>query len=119
MNAILEGIRDQIAGDRASLEEMHVHSTPGTGGANNISDVEDSFDQYVGDIVDALAVDYDASEEAALACMREAIDELVSIGALPPVPGADDPEGTAMWLGKAKSAGLGGYVRKIAYDKMG
>ena len=121
MNSVLSGISERIVSDRAEavLEaEDHEDSTAGSGGAHNVSDVNDAFDKYISDIVDALCVDYGCDDDFALECLRSAIDELVSEGALTPIPEEGDLDGTALWMGTAKSVGLGGYARKACHDAL-
>ena len=123
MNAVLEDIKAQILQDRTdALDEQEHHrmdSAPGTGMAHNVPEVLDSFERYLADIVDTIEVRADVPEGAAMAVLKGAVNELVDMGEIPPIPAEGDVDGMALWLGKAKSVGLGGYAMKAAYDQYG
>jgi len=123
MNAQVNEVLGQI---RAHLDERWgpeddptsaaaAGAAPGDLGATNPSDVMDAFDLYIGGIVERLMANYEMTDEEALDFVFEVADEKAADGTLPPIPDEEDAEGTALWVGKAKTIAFGGEVLKAAH----
>ncbi len=104
----LERLRTTLAEEAAS-DSVH-DSEAGEGGAENVSDVNDSFYSYFNDLVDSVLADYEMSEEDAVDAIFSVADSLAADGSLPEIPTEDDLVATAEWLGKAKSMLFGEMV---------
>ena len=77
-------------------------------------DVLDDFDGFIGAIADSLLAEFDLSEDDAIDYVFDVADEMAAAGTIPPLPSDDDPQTLAVWMGKAKSAGLAQEVMKAA-----
>jgi hypothetical protein len=87
-------------------------AAPGDLGATNPSDVQDAFDLYIDGIVERLMANYEMTSDDAVDFIFGVADEFAADGRLPPIP--EDDEGTALWVGKAKTLAFGGEVLKAA-----
>ena len=124
INTVLDTIRRKMEGMEAFGPEIpgvmpgsNNASLPGDGGADNITDIEDTFDMFLSDIIDLLMFDSDIGEDEAADFIFYMADSMADEGMLPPMPddGADEEE-LAAWMGKAKSIGFSNRVLKAARD---
>lgn len=127
INTVLETIRRQLAQTEAtgpaipgvSSDDTHLAGEPGSGGADNISDIEDAFDMYISDIVDIIMFETDMADSQATDFVFYMADHLASQGLLPPLPEDESEEQElADWMGKAKSVGFATQVFKAARDSV-
>lgn len=82
----------------------------GESGAENVSDVNDSFDDFMLGIAASLQDEYELSSDEAFEFIFDVAASLSEDGSLPEIPEEEDLAGTAEWLGKAKSMGFGDLV---------
>ena len=93
---------------------------PGEGGAENPGEYGDNaWDMYISGICDELMAIWEMEESQAMSLIQQVADEMAADGMLPEYPAggkADDEQDLAIWIGKAKSAGLHGAVFQKARD---
>lgn len=129
INEMLGQIRAKLAGIslvEADAGEVDVdvpgdsvagQSKAGTGGAENISDVEDILDMYLSGLVDRLMHKYDVSDEDAADVVFACIDKLVADGVISELPPEDSEErDVAAWVGRATTSGLPKHLDDFAKD---
>ena len=112
INAVLDEIRLRLENAfgpelaNATTDDSHNTGAAGEGEAENVSDIGDSFDQYLNDMISSLeTAGFD--EDTAIGLVFDVADELAEEGLLPPFPEDDSTDQMlAAWLGKAKSVGL-------------
>jgi len=80
---------------------------------------EQQYEEYVGQLLDGMLLDFEMDEEDAVDLMATVVSELESLGLLPSYP--DSMEGAAdrdftTWLGAAQSISLGAMMRKYARE---
>jgi hypothetical protein len=121
INTVLQTIRLQLEQTGPAIPgvsgDSFLKGEPGSGGAENISDVEDAFDMYISDIVDIIMFETDMSDTQATDFVFHMADHLSSQGMLPELPEDEsDEQELAAWMGKAKSVGFATQVFKAARD---
>ena len=85
-------------------DDSHLAGQPGEGGADNITDVQDSLDLFLSDIADHLQALYELDDEGAYEFIFSVANDLAKEGSLPPVPGDEAPEEEiSQWIGAAGS----------------
>ena len=118
----LEGIRKRLMemegeawgpGSPAADGE-HDDSKAGSGGAENVSDINDHLLDYMLGIAASVEEDFDLEPDSAVDFVFDAADSIAEEGSLPFIPDEEDLAGTAEWLGKAKIMGFGDMVMAIA-----
>lgn len=114
MTSGMSGEGDEAWGPGSKTDSDYEDSEAGVGGADNVSDVNDTFDAYLLSILDSLTAAYDLDEEAAIDFIFDVIDSLVEDGTLPEIPDESDLKGSAQWAGVAKTFGLAELVLSIA-----
>lgn len=88
-----------------------VDAEAGEGGAVNPSDASDALDFYLNNMADLLGLEYGKTKSEAMSFVFSAVSQLVRDGMVPEIPGDNAaPQDIAIWLGKAKSVGLGAFV---------
>lgn len=119
VNAVLDEIREKLEGEWATQEEIegHADSEGGEGGAENVSDIEDKFNAFMNDVVDAVLDRYDVKDDDAIALVFDVIDSAVEDEELPDFPDDDASEQeVGVFLGAAQALGLKGMVLQAAKD---
>lgn len=101
---------DEAWGPDSGDSTEHGEGEAGEGGAENVSDVGDTFAAYISGILDSVLEEYEVEEEDALDYIFGVASSLEEDGTLPPIPDEEDAEATAIWLGKAKSLLFGELV---------
>lgn len=104
---------DEAWGPDSETEGEAAQSAAGEGEAENVSDINDTFDAYVFSIVDSVLEEYEADEEAILDIVFDVAASLAEDGSLPEIPEESELQATAEWLGKAKSMGFGDLVMAV------
>lgn len=111
---------DEAHGPGSVQDTEHSNSEAGTGEALNVSDVEDTLNMYMGDIISDILDNYDLNEDEAEEYVFEMIDQAAEEGLIPEFPEEDGDEddnlNLAAWLGAAKSAGLERYIHDCALE---
>lgn len=116
LNAKLAALRKRLSeneeawGPDSELETDHAEGQAGEGGAENVSDVNDVFDNFILGILDSVLAEYDMDEDEAIEYVFDVAASLEEDGTLPPIPDDEDLAGTAEWVGKAASMGFGEMV---------
>jgi|GEM_PF-2959688 hypothetical protein len=122
----LAGIRKRLAemegeawGPESEIDTEHGEGEAGTGGAENVSDVNDVLIDYMLDIAAGIEDAYDLDSESAVDFVFDAADAVAEEGSLPFLPPEDDLVSTAEWIGKAKIMAFGDMVMAIADAQFG
>lgn len=123
----LEGIRKRIAemegeawGPASAVTDTeNGEGEAGEGGAENVSDINDTLINYMLDIAAGIADEYDLDADNAVDYVFDAADAIAEEGSLPFIPDEEDLAGTAEWLGKAKMLGFGDMVGALACAQLG
>lgn len=117
----LQSIRKRLAeqdeeawGPDSDVETDHEGGKAGEGGAENVSDINDTLIDYMLSIAGSLEDEFDMDGDTALDMVFDIADQLGEDGTLPYMPEEDDLAGTAEWLGRAKMMGFGEMVLGIA-----
>lgn len=111
LEAIRRTLGEQSAwGPESSFDSDHEKGKAGVSGADNVSDVNDTFYAYLDGIVGSILDEYEMSEEEAVDYVFGVAEDLEADNTLPPMPDEGDLEATAVWLGKAKSMLFGELV---------
>lgn len=101
-SALSEG--DEAWGpDSVTPNEAADEAEAGDGGAENESDVNDTFYAYLDRLVAGILDEYEMSEDEAVDYVFMVAEDLAADGTLPEIPSEEDDLATAEWLGKAKS----------------
>ena len=84
----------------------------------NPSDVEEVLSKYLDDIVQALVVQFDLSENTAAVFATDIIDTLAEEGEIPPVPGDGVPATqVAEWVGLLTTMGIEAFICELAVEE--
>lgn len=117
----LQSIRKKLAeqggeawGPESEVDTDHEDSAAGEGGADNVSDVNDTLIDYMLSIAGSLEDEFELDSDTAIDMVFDIADQLGNDGTLPFIPDESDLEGTALWLGMAKTMGFGEMVLGIA-----
>lgn len=131
INRCLTDVRKKLAedwdeaafgpGSHGTGTDKDSKAAPGEGGAVNPADyqADSSWDMYIQDICDHLMAVWEIEEGEAMSLIQQVADEMAEDGLIPEYPAggkADDDQDLAIWVGKAKSAGLHGAVFQKARD---
>lgn len=106
--------QDEAWGPDSEVDTDHEAGKAGEGGAENVSDVNDTLINYMLSVAGSVADSYDASDDEAVDFVFDIADQFGEDGTLPFIPEEDDLAGTAEWLGKAKIMGFGELVLAVA-----
>lgn len=88
--------------------DVAANAEPGTLGAENPTDVNDSVNQFLDNIAGRLIDEYDFDEDEAADFIFMCADELAGLGSIPDEDAGDQQ--MSEWLGRAASVGFAGYV---------
>lgn len=100
-------------GPESAVDTDHQDGAAGEGGAENVSDINDTFIDYMLSIAGSVEDEFEIDSEGAVDFVFDIADQLAADGTLPVIPDENDLAGTAEWLGKAKSLGFGEMVLSI------
>jgi hypothetical protein len=123
----LESIRKRLTendeawgpGSDPSAVTQHAKGSAGEGGAENVSDVNDVFLNYMLSIAMNVASTFDVPEDDAIDYVFDSADAVAEEGSLPFIPEEDDLAGTAEWIGKATSIVFEDMVMAMAEEEFG
>ena len=116
LTAKLEALRkrlhesDEAWGPESQTDAAYEDGEAGDGGATNVSDAGDALDAYLLGIVDSIISEWDINEDDAIDIVFDVAASLEEDGSLPPMPEAEDAQGSAEWLGKAATMGFAELV---------
>ena len=106
--------QDEAWGPDSNIETDHEAGEAGEGGAENVSDINDTLIDYMLNLAGSVTDSYDVDEDEAIDFVFDVADQLGEEGSLPFIPDETDLAGTAAWLGTAKTMGFGDMVLAIA-----
>lgn len=120
----LEALRKRLSeqeeawGPDSEVETDHETGEAGEGGAENVSDINDTLIDYMLSIAGSVYENFDVDEDEAIDFVYDVADQLGEDGTLPFIPEEDDLAGTATWLGTAKMMGFGELVFSLAENQL-
>ena len=120
----LEALRKRLSeqeeawGPDSEVETDHETGEAGEGGAENVSDINDTLIDYMLSIAGSVYENFDVDEDEAIDFVYDVADQLGEEGTLPFIPEEDDLAGTATWLGTAKTMGFGELVLALAENQL-